>query len=62
VLRKAMLLKRKLNALHDITDEISMYTLEGDEIFHFYTASRANLWPIQLPVHLVLRAFSPRVK
>ena len=45
-----------------ITDKISMYTLQGHEIFHFYRASRPNLWPIQPPFQLVLWAFSPRLK
>ena len=59
LLRKAvLLLKRKLNELHDdITDVISMHTLQGHEIFHFYRASRPNLWPIQPPVQLVLGHF-----
>jgi hypothetical protein len=35
---------------------------QGQEIFHFYRASRPNLWPIQPPVQLVGRAFSPRAK
>jgi len=35
---------------------------QGQEIFHFYSSSRPNLWPIQPPVQLVLRAFSPRLK
>jgi hypothetical protein len=45
-----------------ITDEISKCTLQGHEIVHFYRTSRPNLWPIQLPFQLVLRAFSPRVE
>ena len=35
---------------------------QGQEIFHIYRDSRPNLWPIQPPVKLVLRAFSPVVK
>jgi hypothetical protein len=45
-----------------ITDEISTYTLQGHKIFKFYRASRPNLWPIQPPFQLVLRALSQRLK
>jgi len=37
-------------------------TLQGQRIFHFCSASRPNLQPIQPPVQLLIRAFSPRVK
>jgi len=61
VLSKVSCVEEETNCMIYVTNEISTYTLQGQEIFHFCRASRPNLWPIQPPVQLVLRAFSPRV-
>jgi len=44
-----------------MNEKLSLGSWQGQEIFQFFRASRPNLWPIQPPVQLVLRAFSPRV-
>ena len=45
-----------------MNEELILGSYQGQEIFHYYSASRPNVWPIQPPVHLVLMALPTRVK